>query len=151
MRDDAHRWRESRARSPQSDCFRRRVKRPRDRIPDHHPRRAIAFAHDHRLPIGQITRATLNFILELRHSDIRSQCPYSRTSMYLPCSPFARVFPDGAREGDEAVRFGKARVGTCMRTLSRCLCFGGYGGTETLPPPYYRYHHHHHGPLPPLP
>ena len=31
----------------------------------------------------------------------------------------------------------KARVETCMRALSRCLCFGGYGGTETppLPPP----------------
>lgn len=43
---------------------------------------------------------------------------------------------------DEAVRSGKTRLRTCMRTLS--LCFGGYGGTETLPPPYYRYHHHHY-------
>ncbi|XP_018356270.1 PREDICTED: uncharacterized protein LOC108756743 [Trachymyrmex septentrionalis] len=41
------------------------------------------------------------------------------------------------REGDELSALGKARIETCIRALSRCLCFGGYGGTETppLPPP----------------
>lgn len=59
-----------------------------------------------------------------------------------PLIPFAREGVTLPRVTRLSVLWKGTSRGTCVRTLSRCLCFGGYGGTESLPPPYYRYHHH---------